>query len=482
MISVNSSIRNFEKKLVRKNLTKPNLIARVSENSYAGEVCKNVAISGDITQHLKANISFRKFQDFVSREKDLLVQSFGGLTDNIDSCTENFLKVANTREYAKMSRSERKICAAVSVLFGIAKDKKIDVAVFPEKYSQAIKKYVGNFREEDRIKGLVAHSALLDQLAKRENSSAPLDLNKSADYMLLKDIGFHFRKAGDFKIVKLLAQKGLYGIYHPEVQVNATQNVDKYLQKLHTNGIWVPITRIPAASQIKKAVVSLGKAEEITRNKIIVLKTDNLSELGFEKNASIENFSSLAHAVTPEKFHTDLFLMKTQEGCDDLLSTSYFTKDHFQTFVNKKFGFLLDADPGNIALADNQNMGSGFGKDLIDFKNILFSPFPKEERRQFAETFREISGLTKEQYVEKYEKLSSARNLDDIRDLSMREAAAVTIDKTIINKEGKINELVVYAPKPTAVFAKVDNAEEVPFNLRKFAQDNDLLIVLLGLE
>lgn len=205
-------------------------------------------------------------------------------------------------------------------------------------------------------------------------------------------------------------------------------------------------------------------------------------------------------------------------------------------------GIIFHVDNNNIAAAYPQDMDSGRMKSVADIMNYLFVNKPEHEAtylRMLAEKGNESSiyaklqgnlqGATKfediksdaqregiktlferrlrhrnyiaskvktslnlsdEEYAKLIREISQYKSVDGIEDHKVRKAFTEAADSLIDYKnapdhkdqffEPTWNEAVAYAPKPQAVFAKSCTPEEIPFELRKYAQDHNLPIVIFG--
>lgn len=205
-------------------------------------------------------------------------------------------------------------------------------------------------------------------------------------------------------------------------------------------------------------------------------------------------------------------------------------------------GIIFNVDQNNIAAAYPQDMDSGRMKSVADIMNYLFVNKPEHEvtylrmlaekgnessifaklqgNLQGAATFKDIKSeiqreniktlferrlrhrnyisskvkeslhLSDEEYTKLMREVSQYQSVDEIKDPQVRKAFTEAADSLMDYKnapdhdkqlfEYTWNEAVAYAPKPQAIFAKSCNPEEIPFELRKYAQDHDLPIMMFG--
>lgn len=205
-------------------------------------------------------------------------------------------------------------------------------------------------------------------------------------------------------------------------------------------------------------------------------------------------------------------------------------------------GIIFNVDHNNIAAAYPQDMDSGRMKSVADIMNYLFVTKPEHEatylkmlaekgnessiyaklqgnlqgatkiedikseiqreniktfferrirqRNYVASKIKESLNLTDEEYTKLMREISQHQSVDEIKDPKVRKAITESADSLLDYKnapdhdkqlfEYTWNEAVAYAPKPQAVFAKSCKPDEIPFELRKYAQEHDLPIVMFG--
>jgi len=207
-------------------------------------------------------------------------------------------------------------------------------------------------------------------------------------------------------------------------------------------------------------------------------------------------------------------------------------------------GIIFNADQNNIAAAYPQDMDSGRMKSVTDIMNYLFVNKPEHEvtylkmlaekgnessifaklqstlqgatkfedienefqrdniktlferrlrhRNYLASKVKESLHFSDEEYIKLMREISQYQSVDEIKKPQVKKAITEAADSLMNYKNAPDhdeplfdytwNEAVAYAPKPQAVFAKSCNPEEIPFELRKYAQDHDLPIVMFGNE
>lgn len=474
MIETNSVNKVQQASILKADNCSKDCAASKKEVRECKSLYDNNGLSRAIVASRMPSVSFGAHID--SNDVSKLVSTFKSIDPDIENFVSKLSNIFKSSKYQELNNADKKVFSATAFLNHYIQKKGIKPSALPVEAKSLIAEYSKDSRIESRINGLVHNSDLIETLQKRNDSTCVLDPNNYQDFAILKDYGIRYRKSGDVNVAKLLMENGFSGNYNSSVHGPSMNVLEDFINKFHQNGIWLPITKIPNASELKKSAIKIGSGNEVTENVVVDLANDNLEKLGFKKGVGKENFSTIGHAVDSQKFDPWLQDYVTQEGTDSLLSTSYFQDASFPTFMKRPYGFFLDSDPGNIAIVDNGNMASGFAKDFIDFKNNILSPW-KRDRTKFADAVCENLKITKKEYPEIYHNISQARTLDEIKDPKIRTAVSEAIGKMVINPNGDINEVVVYCPSSTALFSKSSNLEDIPYKLRKYAQDKNIPII-----
>lgn len=412
----------------------------------------------------------------LARDLFKLAHSFKSMDPDIRIFMKNLSKVIAPEQYMKLTYADKKVFNATAFLNTYIKKNGVKPSELTLEVKSLIKGYAYDPRIESRITGILQNSNFLDVLQKRNEPTRVLDSQNFEDWAILKDFGIKLRKPGDINVYRLLMEKGFIEGYDPAIHSESVNVLEKLINRIHQGGIWLPVTKIPNASAVTKPAVKIGSGAELTENIVIDLAADNLEKMGFGKGVSKETFSTIGHAVDNKDFSPELMEIITDDSTDALLSASYFEDGKFPTFLKREYGFFMDVDPGNISMADNENMASGFAKDFIDFKNSLLNSY-KPERQKFAKNMREHLAISDKEYPDIYHQLVQSRTVDEIKDPKLRDVVSKAVEKTVINPKGEMNEVVVYSPSITALFSKTHNIEEIPFKLRKYAQDKDIPII-----
>lgn len=387
-------------------------------------------------------------------------------------------------EYKNLSQEDKKVLNMVALLHDVAKtegevdkahpfESALDISYIVQKMNLPIE-------QQERIVNMIRNHHWLEKL------STASDFDNKA----LQEIAFEFRKPNDIKMAKIFAESDLKGVsdsffegHKGVLSSDKLRQVEKYHSQMYQSGVYFPQSRIPKASQIKLAPITLGHGESATQNTVIRLSEhQDLKALGFSDSqlqTFVHTFSGNDHAVTTLN-------ELSKEANDGVLSTSFIDRNNFGTYWGNSAGVLLDVEPTNIIRASSSNMGSGYKKDLASQIRLIFenkigwdekSETITHYREDFAKKLQQALGINKEEYAKLYETLAQAKDLESIPDKKVRKAVQEVVQGYLRNN-GSHNEITVLAPKIKGVFVKEKDSQEIPYAIRKFAQENDLPIII----
>lgn len=376
-------------------------------------------------------------------------------------------------EYKKLNSLDKKILKTVILLHDIAKNEKgtNSDSMHPLKSANDASLILNNLNmpeiQKERICNLIKHHHWAQKINSNNNKSESLNT------------AFAFRHSGDLQIMKIFARADLksvssefYEHYKNNLSSKRVNDLENNIEKIHQTGVWLPQTRVPKASKMNIKSVKLGNEDKTTQNKVIFInKNPDLNTLGFDEGATAENFTSFVHVSKK----IDSINALSNESINAILSTSFISKNSCKTFNSQKFGVLIDADQSNIIAAQDTNILSGYHKDIEDEIENLFNGSLKS-RNHFSGYIKNKLGLTKEEYSKLYKNLSRCTSLNQISNKKLSSAIKDYIK--ILLKTKYYNEITILAPKIKAVFSKEKDPNKIPYVYRKFAQDNDLAIMI----
>lgn len=397
---------------------------------------------------------------------------------------KNFVEDPN---YNNLKPEDKKIAILFVLLHDIAKREELEDHDHAGKSAKIAYQMLkcADFKDRDleRITGLIKNHEWVGDLELSQKNET-----------LLKDYAFEFRKSGDFDIASIFAKADLEASGNTEFYKENKDNYLKYknafdalIDKFNTTGIYVPQTRIPKASEIKidnHTTKTLNIFDETNNTFIFIKNADNLEKLGFDKGTKRSNFNVITHFVTPNNYNITRDIdYASLENNNGVFSTTYINPKDTSSFFNYKFGFIFDAEPENIGLAYNENLGTGKEKNVDDFKSYLLDNDIKElnSRNYFSNIVKAIikkhKNLSSKQYADIYKELADKKAITDIKDPEIAEIINKAVKKSLQSNIYH-NELVVYAPKPRAIIS-LERPENIPKHLRKYAEEHDLPIIIL---
>ncbi len=400
-------------------------------------------------------------------------------------------------KFAELSESDKKVLEISALLHDITKAEGLRDATHP--FESAFDAYYIiqklNLPESEQLK--------IYELIKTHNWLERLNTAKDKDLLqnIAQDVAFDSRHTNTFELAKILCESDLKSVKKDDSFFNRYKKnlndmsnlVDSYIERLHKTQIVFPQTRIPKASQIINGEI---KSSGGIRNTVIYMKKldDDLSKYGFDKNTTKENFLGLVHALEYEeqlrKF--DTFSVIDNEA---LLSTSYIKSDDYRAF--RKQGLILDVAYDDIQAGYYRDFGTGYSKSIEllkqDYlfhgtrKNILEDDSYRDDRTQYRDY---ISSLIKDKlnlndgdYIEYMKKIKDCKTITDIEKVDKTFAQGLLdVFKNMQSGRRKggraYSEMLVTRPKTQGVFAYDKNYEAIPKFLRKYAQENDIPIVI----
>lgn len=323
----------------------------------------------------------------------------------------------------------------------------------------------------------------------------------------LENTAIEFRRPKDLLMAKILATSDLEAIGNEHFSDRMKDNDKAYINDLkelinqiHNRGIILPQTKIPKASEINlkpRRIMDTETAKTTLNTVIEINKRTNLEEIGFKKGTTPDNFAVLTHMITKDnKALARDIDFAAMEGNEGVFCTSYVTPNNFMPLGNREYGFVFDVDQNNIGIATNYDIGSGREQTIDKFKDYLLADKKLvhtdplyQTRIEFSEALKEelqsLLHIPPEDYGNLFQQFQNKQDIGDIEKENPLLAKAINnvvnshILSNLNNGHGlKNNEVIVYAPKPTAIISKLP-AEKIQYELKKYAQDNDLPILII---
>lgn len=409
--------------------------------------------------------------------------------------------VVNNPKFKDLSDDDKQILTIASLLHDITKAE--GLRDFTHPMESAFDAYYiiqkMNLPEEQQLKiyELIKSHNWLDRLNNPKNTAD--DIQRIA-----QDIAFDSRHTNTFELAKILCEADMKAVkkdssffeHHKKTLDKMSATVDKYIKRIHETQIVLPQTAIPKASEIKNGVV---KQADGIKNTVIYMNdaAEDLTQYGFSKGTTKDNWRGLVHALEREeqmqKFNTFSII-----DTEALLSTSYIDTKGYKVF--RKQGLILDVNPNDIHAGYCSDFGTGYGKSIELLKSdYLFRGQRKAKgiaddiwrsdrtkyRDYISSLIKQKMGISDEEYVKYIEKIQGCKSLTDIEQVDGNFAKTLKevfeeMESTKRKGGRQYNEMLVSRPKIQGVFAYDKPYEAIPEFLRKYAQDNNLPIIIFG--
>lgn len=343
----------------------------------------------------------------------------------------------------KLNNSDKavlNICVSILKNNKPSKNEKIKT-FYEQKAFQSIyelKKYNLNFEQQNKIyKILNASGKILDTQEPFSSS----------------DIALNLRYRNTFEIFDILHSQIL------KSGVNEKLNLIKHdINKLKSN------TNIIPYDNFDNEQYSIKEFPDGTINKIIEydLDTKNNPKLMLH-SAGIEVAGLLPIANSN----------KTEEllnfNSNKIFSASFLNSNDYKPF--RTYGFIFDYDFENILGGSKFDLGSGrdktienFGVECLKNNSSTLSYFPNLIKTKYALSDKSYQKLCEQALNNDKQTIEFMKNCENLIDSQER------ID------ERKYNEFFICNPTINGIFS-YGNIEDLPFEFRKFAQENDLKIL-----
>ena len=379
----------------------------------------------------------------------------------------------------------------------------------------------------EKDKRLIRIAALFHDLTKAENKPDPdhpknsafdiyylldkLDMkekNKLKIYQVIKNhswlahydftestaqrTAFNMRSGNSFLMQTMLTEADLKGVQkndrfymaYGDKLDKAKTEVNSALLELQKTAINLPQTKIPNASELNTHSPNVKVInKDGIKNTILYLQNNiDLQKAGFKNCKSLQDFNILVHGLD-NKDNASMFQALGLIDSNALLSTSYiiYSKQNYRAFRTE--GFVLDVPAANIHAAYWRDFGSGCKKTIRDlFNTYLFHN--KEQRNFISEQIKKEFHLNNKNYIKLFD-LIEDRSMDELDQIDPKIAQAYRnlFIKMEIAKRSfgrNYNEILVTSPKIQGIFCYDKSPENVSSYLRRYAERNDIPIIVFN--
>lgn len=359
------------------------------------------------------------------------------------------------------------------------------------------------------IKKIIAAPELQDRVFELiDNHHWTEEYSSAGDKELkAKELAYRFRRPNDFEIAKIMARSDLKSVndefYERLKSCLDEENIapiQNNLDFLYSTGNALFTDKIVLPSKLKNHVETKDGKEYKVINLHKLKNDQDMGEFGFAKGKKKEDLRFLVHMVDENYIYNSLNTVKLLSSPlnGGVLSESLISPKYKRTYCNRKHGVLLSEINTNIINQNKSNQGSGTAKDFSNVMSLIYDGYAGGCRSNFKnELLKNLnidsSQITDSEYAEFYKTvLASKTSLSEFCDKKEFKIGAYTLtgkqlkeaiqkhqDELIDKEQLGHNEIVGYTPKIQAVIAKENSLAEVPDELLKFAEENNLPVILM---
>lgn len=302
---------------------------------------------------------------------------------------------------------------------------------------------------------------------------------ETVDNAVAQDLAFKFRHGNDFEMAKIFAESDLKAVntqffpaYGNKIQSKTVKAVEEQLTEIHSRGKMVFTKDVTLDKAIalgaKESVIGSGK--DATKNYVMDAKT-----LGLDTENIIYHASDDAGLICVAG--------SCGYGKELVLSASLGRQGHLATFGNcPEFIGFRQMDMSNIGSAFKRN--TKYGKSYDKIKGYAFN------EGSFAFKVQNQYPITNEQYAQVFKEVSSnnmkltdIHSNKNIQKILGGEAQAKEFETAVKNVNKELESTpegykeVVIMDSEIGFIGTKRRAAEMSYNLRKFCEDNKILIV-----
>ena len=392
----------------------------------------------------------------------------------LQSCLENPL-------YKTLSVKERVILNIAVLLHDFGKTEGI-VDEGHSKYSVVCaNEILKKFKLNDEIKNLI--------ITLVENHHWLGELN--TEKIDAKSVAVAFRAPCAYKLAKILAQADLKGVSDDfyKLHIGALRGKQVSLVDETLDSIYSSATPLFTSKIIKRADIP-----RIDGVKVIDVKNNPkiLPQIFGKEVKSIDDLRFLVHMLkepSEETFAQLSYLSQARNDC--ALSTSYISSNNDGCYAKFKYGVFVDSLLSDLLVSSRNNLNSGGkkGKKYLVDSLTDFESYELHKRKENAQHVMKLLGATEKEYAEIIKQIAETKKKSQIQDVVTEEKlfksgdiknAIDAFEKIILRSGDFHNEVVVYHPKVSGLFAKVDSFNEIPSEMKTYAKKYNLPIMIWG--
>ena len=454
---------------------------------------------------IERNIN-REIGKFLHKNEILLPQGFENYRDALNEITETFpeflftvgLKQHKAQEhflaehmlkvfqenlknplYRTLNATDRRVLGISSLLHDIQKVEKVECSGHAFDCSLSVDAIVSRMdlsvAEKNRIINLVENHHWLEKISTGENF----------DKFLVQEMAEIFKSGNDFTMARIFAESDLKAVnkvfpqlFGGKLKSPIIEAIENDIKVIQANGRMVYTADVTTKNAIASGAksVKLGSGEEMTENLVIDAEQLGLNESAFGYHASDSKGLINVYGYG-------------RHGVDGAFSLSVGKNGAVKTYYNLP-DFLISRriDMDNIGFMRPCTSNTKFLKDKNSINAYLRSDihFSRELKNKY---FKMTSkNITDEQYAQLFREIPRdnpycIHSTPKVIEILGGEKEAMAFEKAVIAQNGVYTRGVTFSEAVAidlewgALGTKRSNLNELPYDLRKFAQENNLVIV-----
>lgn len=434
-------------------------------------------------------------------------------------------KIVQNPEFKNLNNSDKKLMLLSALLHDLSKTEgKKDVlhatnSAFDAYYIS--KKFNLTRDEEIKLYSLIKNHEWLGYVnAKDLTTTEKLQRQQSVAFDLqydnLFDMSKIFTKA-DLESVK--KDDEFYDKFKSEFEANSSK-IDSLISELKTSQPLFPVTKIPSASRINKAITTVNpdgstnlKGIYKDENGLVIIRFNEVEnstweKIGFDKGSiskGITTTTSVGDEVDTGNIHffvhgldyenqLSKFDAFSLPDSDALLSVSYVERPESKTRFFRSQGVILDTETKYTYGGGETDSGSGCGKNIDNFKkDYVFGGNREADRKYISNLIKTTLELDDKEYLDFVQK-NKNKSFGEIEPAEVREKlikAFAGINSNTRRGNRAYNEMYISNPNVMGVFAYPTNPYDAIGDtmnfvkvqdgfLRKYAIEHDVPMIVFG--
>ncbi|MCD7879970.1 MAG: HD domain-containing protein [Candidatus Gastranaerophilales bacterium] len=452
-------------------------------------------------------------------------------------------KIVENPEYEKLNDSDKKIMLLASLLHDITKKESNKPDKTHENEGSFDSFYIAkkfNLSKEEEIKlyTLIKNHEWLNKVNTSKNHDELTKNIRSAAYDLrhdnLFDMSLIFTHA-DLKAVR--KDDSFHDTKEGNSRIDFDGNVRSFgesadyyagmikecINELKKSQPILPATKLPSSDEIKSKITNVNsdgstniKGVYKDKDGLIIIKYNEVEDweaIGLPEGSisrgitittdradtvNTGNIKFIAHGLdyANQLAKFDAFSLPDSNA---LLSVSYMERPESKYRLFRPQGVLLDVDTKYIHGGGETDSGSGYEKNIQDFKdNYIFGANREKDRLFISNLIKEAAGMNDDEYVQFVEQ-NQNKSFNEIEPLKLREKlikAFASINSHKRRGEREYNEMYISNPTPMGGFAYNTDTNETIGNpvdflnsakvfertdfIKQYAIENNLPFVIFG--